>query len=172
MKILRIFLHNKAIEFSKQGLAKTHLIFAPYKGKNVLVGYYTLCANKYFIISNKKLSSSLCRRLKKFAIYDDKLKQYSISAPLIAQLGKNFTNGYNELITGNDLLKMACDKIDILQQELGGKITYLECEDNQKLIQFYESNGFVNMGKRTDDSNSSQITSDNELIKMIKYRKG
>ena len=168
---IEYFLHNKAIEFSKQGLAKTHLVFAPHQGKNVLVGYYTLCANKYFIISDKNIKSNMRSRLKKFAIHDVKLKQFSISAPLIAQLGKNFTNNYNTLITGDDLLQMACNKIDVLQQELGGKLTYLECENNQYLIQFYENNGFINMGERTMDKNESHSKENKALIQMIKYTK-
>lgn len=166
------FLHNKAIEFSRQGIAKTHLVFASHQKSTVLVGFYALHANKFFTISDKGMSKNLRRRFSKFGIYDNNLKQFCISAPLIAQLGKNYTNGYNRLISGNDLLKLACDKINIFQKEFGGKITYLECEENSKLIQFYESNGFVNIGTRPKEDRESGLIKSDSLIQMIKYTKG
>lgn len=52
------------------------------------------------------LSSKLSKRISKFGTYDDNLKGYNIAAPLIAQLGKNFTNELNKLITGDELLKI------------------------------------------------------------------
>ena len=166
------FLKNKAIEFSKQGLAKTHFVFASYKDKPVLVGYYTLVAHKNFVISDKKLNSSFHRRFNKFGIYDKELKQFSISAPLIAQLSKNFTNDYNTLIPGNDLLQMACNKISIYQKEVGGKIMYLECEDIPALIDFYTSNGFIEFGKREREPSETNFIKSKCLIQFFKYRNG
>lgn len=52
------FLKEKAILFSKQGWAATHLIFASYRGKPVLAGYYTLAA-KYITISKKDIQLNL-----------------------------------------------------------------------------------------------------------------
>lgn len=43
-----------------------------------------------------------------------------MAAPLIGQLGKNYTDGLNELITGDELLKMACDKVVDIQCNIGG----------------------------------------------------
>ena len=42
-----------------------------------------------------------------------------MSTPLIAQLGKNYQHGYNTLITGDELLKLACDKVKEIQLSLG-----------------------------------------------------
>ncbi len=44
------FIACKAVEFDKQCLSVTHLIFTSYKEKPVLVGYFSL-ANKVFHIS-------------------------------------------------------------------------------------------------------------------------
>jgi len=104
----------KAIEFAKQGLAATHLVFTSYRDFPVLIGYFTL-ASKTIIIKKNRLNSNMKKRVKKFATYDDSLKQYSLSAPLIAQLGKNYNKEYNKLITGDELLKMACDKVKEIQ---------------------------------------------------------
>lgn len=68
---------------------------------------------------------------------------YTLSAYLIAQLGKNFTNGANERITGEQILQAAVDTIKELQYMAGGMVVFLEAENEEKLIRFYEDkNGF------------------------------
>jgi hypothetical protein len=86
-KDVELFLKEKAIIFSVQGLAKTHLIFSSYKGNPEIVGYFSL-ANKTIMIKEKALSKSLEKRMKKFAIHNRETKTYSITAPLIGQFGK------------------------------------------------------------------------------------
>lgn len=163
------FLHYSAIEFAKQGIASTYLIMASYRKEYVLCGYYTL-ANKVFCISKASMpSKNWQRRLSKFGQYDKSLQRYTISAPLIGQLGKNYANGYNELITGDELLKLALDKVSEMQYIVGGKIVYLECEPKERLIEFYESNGFVNFGSRLLDRDETETLSGESLIQLLKY---
>ncbi len=162
------FIKQKAIEFSKQGLAKTHLVFASYKKDPVLVGYFTL-ANKYFVLTKSSLTKTARKRIVKFGQYNSALERYIIPAPLIGQLGKNYTNNYNTLITGDELLKMALDKLAFFQQEIGGKIVYLECEDNEKLIRFYAGNGFVTFGKRNLDRDETDKFNGEYLVQLLKY---
>ena len=116
------FLHKKAIEFAKQGFSQTHIVFATYKGNPEIAGYFTL-ANKYITINSEKISSRLRRRINKFATFDRVIRSYCLSTPLIAQLGKNYTDGLDKLITGDELLKIACDKVARIQFELGGKLS-------------------------------------------------
>lgn len=99
------------------------------------------------------------------------MKRYIMSAPLIAQLGKNFNKGYNKLITGDELLKLACDKVKSIQTDVGGKFVYLECEDKPQLIDFYTSNGFVNFGKRNLDKDETDVMSGGYLVQMLRYLK-
>lgn len=47
------FLQIKAMEFSKQRLASVYLVFASYKEKTALVGYFAL-AQKYFHVDVSK----------------------------------------------------------------------------------------------------------------------
>ena len=165
---VEFFLSKKAIDFAKQGWAQTHLVFASYKGDWVLVGYFAL-ANKYIRISAKRLGSasgSLRRRISKFATYDSTLKSYILAAPLIAQLGKNFSNNYNELITGDELLEEACNKIARFQFDMGGRFAYLECEDKPRLIDFYSRNGFCEFDIRKLDRDETD-----KLVQMLKYIK-
>lgn len=163
------FLHHTAIEFSKQGISSTYLIMASYRGQYVLCGYFTL-SNKIFCIEKTSMpNQNWKRRIAKFAQFDNALQRYTISAPLIGQLGKNFTNGYNTLITGDELLKLALDKVREMQYIVGGRIVYLECEQKEKLIDFYQSNGFVNFGTRRLDRDETDKLSGDSLIQMLRY---
>lgn len=161
------FLHRKAVEFAKQGFSQTHLVFASYKGKPEIAGYFTL-ANKYITIRSDKVSKTLRKRINKFATFDPIIQAYCLSAPLIAQLGKNYTDGLNGLITGDELLKLACDKVARVQFDLGGKFVYLECEDKPKLIEFYTSNGFCEFDHRILDKDETGLDGE-YLVQMLKY---
>ena len=135
------FLLVKAVEFARQGYSQTHLVFASYKEKPVLVGYFTL-ANKYIAIksSSRVISKNMQRRLSKFGQYNEVTKSYYISALLIGQLGKNAN--YDNIITGGELLRLACETVKEAQNIVGGKFVYLECEDKDRLKEFYKTNGF------------------------------
>lgn len=60
------FIHNKAIEFAKQRIAITFLVFIETPKGNILAGYYTL-ANKFVSVSADSLSKSLQKRVSKFS---------------------------------------------------------------------------------------------------------
>lgn len=67
------------------------------------------------------------------------------------------------------LLKMATDKISTIQNDLGGKFVYLECEDKTCLINFYSDNGFVIFGHRDLDGDERDKQQGDYLIQMLKY---
>ena len=164
---IETFLRKKAIEFEKQSISATHLIFTSYKSQNVLVGYYTL-ATKAFNVTKSAISKSMSKRINKFATYDTDLKSYILPAPLIPQIGKNFTNNYNSLITGDELLSIAIDDVNVIHQIAGGKVVYLECEDKPRLIDFYSRNGFVSFGNRSLDKDETNISGE-YLVQMLRY---
>ena len=165
------FLKIKALMFSRQRIASTYLVFASYKSNPVLVGYFAL-ATKYFHIDAKKpgsISKRLLKRISKFAVHDKDLGKHIISAPLLGQLGKNYSHGYNELITGDELLQIACDTVREALRIIGGKLVYLECEDIPSLIRFYEENGFYNFGKRELEGDEKDKMSGEYLVQMLRY---
>ena len=162
------FLKQKAILFDKQSISRTRLVFTSYRSEVVLVGYFTL-AYKEFTIPAKNISSKLKDRVKKFGNYDCNIKAYKISAPLIAQLSKNFTNNYCKLITGDELLKMACDMVSEIHMLAGGRIVYVECEDNVNLRLFYEDNGFVVFNERQLDVRSKEKMGVGYLLQLLRY---
>lgn len=161
------FLKQKAVEFATQGIAATHLVFTTFRGNIVLIGYFTL-ANKVLTIPKNAISKSLKRRISKFGVYDQNVKAFNISCPLIAQLGKNFSNGYDKLITGNELLGMACDEIQQVQLSVGGKLAYVECEDRVQLIDFYEGNGFIRINNRELTKTEKTDADPNYLVQLIR----
>lgn len=153
------FLKYKAIEFSKRGFAKTTVVYwvSGDGSEKELVGYYTV-ADKVIQISNDYLSSKDRRALYGHSKFDESTRTHWISAPLIAQLGKNFTNGNDTLISGKELLQLAMTKVEKVNTLIGTKMAYLECEDKEQLTNFYKSNGFKYFGERKLDRDESDLS--------------
>lgn len=165
------FFKFKAIEFSKQGWAKTTLIYwqSDDQTERYLVGYFTI-SSKYICVSKDSVSNNLSKKLSKHGNYNSNTREYIVPAPLIGQLGKNYADGNDCIISGNDLLQMATDKVKEIQEEIGGKFVYLECEDKPGLIKFYENNGFTVFGKRRKDRDEIGVDGEN-LVQLLKYLK-
>ncbi|MCL1828955.1 MAG: N-acetyltransferase [Oscillospiraceae bacterium] len=162
------FLHEKSIEFAKQNISQTHLVMAPFEHKMVIAGYFAL-ANKNIQINENSISNTLFKRILRFGKYEPELQMCSVSAPLIGQLGKNFKYSQYNLITGNELLKLACEKLRAVQEIIGGRVVYLECEDKQKLKDFYGSNGFIQFGKRSYDPGEERDQAGEYYLQFLKY---
>ncbi|MCL1982544.1 MAG: N-acetyltransferase [Clostridiales bacterium] len=162
------FLCEKSIEFAKQHISQTHLVIAPFERKMAIACYFAL-ANKNIQINEKGVSNTLFKRILKFGKYEPELQLCSVSAPLIGQLGKNFKYSQHNLITGGELLKLACEKLRVVQEIIGGRIVYLECEDKQKLKEFYESNGFVLFGKRSYNPDNEHNQAGGHYLQFLKY---
>ena len=159
---------RSAIDFALQGVSQTFLVYASYRKKNVLCGYFTI-ANKYIVVNKHSVSGTLGRRLRKFAMPCAARDDLVIMAPMIAQLVKNYSNDYNKLITGDELLKMAEDQVRLAQRIIGGKVVYLECEDVDRLKSFYSENGYVEFGKRRLDKDERTEMCGTHLIQLLKY---
>lgn len=152
------FLKQTARNFDLQSISKTHLVFMKDKSKS-FVGYFTL-AMKVPTIYGSGLSCRKKRLFKRFGTYNRDLDLFTVAVPLIAQLGKNYTNGNNLLIQGDTLLQLALDMISDIQFSIGGKVVYIECEGSEKLTRFYSRNGFEPFGIREDKQEN--------LIQMMK----
>lgn len=166
-KDVEYFLKEKAIEFSKQDISRTYIVMSEYKGENVIVGYFAI-ASKATIIKKIILSNTKKKTILRYAKYDNESKGYSIALPLIGQLGKNYYNGYDKLISGDILLKLACNKIKTIQNSIGGRYVFLECEDNEKLKEFYENNGFECFGKRNLEKDERDKNDGGYLLQMLR----
>ncbi|WP_363472854.1 GNAT family acetyltransferase [Companilactobacillus musae] len=135
------FLLNKSIQFERLDLSRTYLIFSSYQNKNVLVGYYSI-TNKPLMMSKRnfsKLSGSLRKKLLGMGQKTER-ENYEIKSILLGQIGKNFN--YGDLISGADILKLSYYTINQIYQLIGGRIIYLEVDDNENLRKFYVANEF------------------------------
>ena len=151
------FLRNKALEFSRQELAKTNLVFWKCKDEIELVGYYSVCI-KSISVDKNVLSNTQSKKLRANGFFDEKKNEYHIWATLIAQLGKNFANGNDSIISGKELLQLAVDKAKQIQKAAGGKFVYIECEESEKLIEFYTESNFKVFGRRRLDKDETNLS--------------
>ena len=102
---------------------------------------------------------------------DEASHSYNLSAYLIAQIGKNYTEGLNNRITGKELLELAIDQVKDLQYQAGGMaVSYTH-------LDVYKRQARSNT-KRLDEhdeilkSNSEMIGAIKELATEVKYMRG
>lgn len=163
------FIKHSAIEFAKQGISSTYLVVASLNDKHILVGYFTI-ANKVLFFNQQLVpSKSWQKHLLKFSQFDKLSQRHTLAALLIGQLGKNYSNSCNTLIDGSVLLQLALDKIKEIQRLSSGKIVFLECKNNAKLIDFYSRNSFVNFGIRNPENQAKSHLHKTPLVLMLKY---
>ena len=77
-----------------------------------------------------------------------------MSAFLIAQFGKNSAVPEEWKITGNVLMDLTFEILKHVQYYVGGGIVYLDCEEIDKVLEFYQSdyNRFKRFGERKSES--------------------
>ena len=157
------FLKNNAIEFAKKHQSVTYLVFSNLDAE--LLGYFTL-AIKPISVKAERFSNTIKRKIARVSEFDEDSCTYTLSAYLIAQLGKNFTNGTNERIQGNQLLEIAIETVKQLQYMAGGMVVFLEAENEEKLMRFYEEqNNFKKFDTRKTQAGTENM---HDLIQLLK----
>lgn len=155
------FLKINALNFAKRKLSITYLIFDENDGQ--ILGYFTL-AHKAIEIKNNNLSNTTRRKLSSHARLDSDTNSFTVSAFLLAQIGKNYNVDCGKRIMGSELIGYANDIMTDIQHRIGGGIIYLDCEDKQLLKNFYiEKNHYKIFGERF--SNSDGI----RYLQMIRF---
>jgi len=157
------FLLEQSVNFTKKNQSVTYVVLTPEEGQ--IIGYFTI-AIKPITVNGDSFSNTVKKKIARVSEQDEESGNYSLSAYLIAQLGKNFKDGANEKISGDQLLGLAIEKIKELQYMAGGMVIFLEAENEEKLIHFYENeNGF----KRFDTKEIKSGTEDaHTLIQLLK----
>ena len=131
------FLKKSSIEFTKKNQSVTYLVFDV--SSMELVGYFTI-ALKPLTVRGETVSNTVKKKLMRVSELDEQSQTYTMSAYLIAQLGKNFKNGAEKKITGEELLELAWDIVEKMQYMGGGMVTFLEAENRERLLSFYQAN--------------------------------
>ena len=156
------FLKYSSIEFTKKNQSVTYLVFSVADGK--LLGYFTL-ALKPLTVRGETVSNTVKRKLLRVSELDKKSDTYTMSAYLIAQLGKNYSENDGKMITGAELLGLAWDKIKATQYMFGGMVTFLEAENEEKLLSFYRNNRFSQFDTRQTISDTDEA---HELVQLLR----
>ena len=156
------FLKYSSIEFTKKNQSVTYLVFSVADGK--LLEYFTL-ALKPLTVRGETVSNTVKRKLLRVSELDKKSDTYTMSAYLIAQLGKNYSENDGKMITGAELLGLAWDKIKATQYMFGGMVTFLEAENEEKLLSFYRNNRFSQFDTRQTASDAEES---HELVQLLR----
>lgn len=151
-----------SIEFTKKNQSVTYLVFSVADGK--LLGYFTL-ALKPLTVRGETVSNTVKRKLLRVSELDKKSDTYTMSAYLIAQLGKNYSENDGKMITGAELLGLAWDKIKATQYMFGGMVTFLEAENDEKLLSFYRDSRFSQFDTRQTASDAEES---HELVQLLR----
>lgn len=152
-KDVEYFLKNKSIDFEGRNKSRTFIVidFEKLQKRNLsILAYFTLSL-KSFKVHNKKVKSTLRKKMDGF-----NKKAIKFESFLIGQLGRNDTIKSSEL-PGKDLLNMAISFISRAQKIVGGRIVLIDCENNDKLIKFYEENDFILIQDHSEKSNFVQM---------------
>ena len=155
------FLKNNSIEFTKKSQSVTYLVRSPEDGE--LLGYFTI-ALKPLIVRGETVSKTVKKKLLRISELDEQSQTYTMSAYLIAQLGKNYKNGANQKISGAELLELAWDIVAKMQYMGGGVVTFLEAENEEKLLSFYKGNRF----QQFDTRQTSNEDEPHELVQLLR----
>ncbi len=139
------FLRHKARHSSKIGASVTYLVSGE---DGALLGYFTLLL-KAFQVEASRLTSANRHLIARFAELDTVHGLYNAAVYLIAQIGKNFTEGIDSQISGDVLLQLAFKILRRAQGLVGGKLVLVERECNRpKLLNFYKDNHFTSWNTR------------------------
>lgn len=117
------------------------------------------------MVKAEPFSNTVKRKLARFSEIDKGEQIYNLAAYLIAQLGKNHNDRAKGRITGKELLEAAIRQTQVLQYQAGGMVTFVETENNTKLLAFYESYGFKQFDTRQTLSKESES---HELVQLLR----
>ena len=156
------FLKKSSIEFTKKNQSVTYLVFDV--SSMELVGYFTI-ALKPLTVRGETVSNKVKKKLMRVSELDEQSQTYTMSAYLIAQLGKNFKNGAEKKITGEELLELAWDIVEKMQYMGGGMVTFLEAENSERLLSFYQANRFQTFDTRQTATDSEEP---HELVQLLR----
>ncbi len=87
---------KSSIEFTKKNQSVTYLVFSVIGGR--LLGYFSL-ALKPLTVKGETVSNTVKRKLLLVSEFDKRSNTYTMSAYLIAQIGKNFSENEGKLLS-------------------------------------------------------------------------
>ena len=127
---------EQSIEFTKKNQSVTYLVFSNEDAS--LVGYFTITI-KPITVNAENFSNTMKRKIARVSELDEENGTYTLSAYLLHNWGKNFKDGANEKITGEQLLHAAVDTIKELSIYGWRNGNFpLKRKNKEKLMHFYQ----------------------------------
>ena len=160
---IEYFLNNRAIEFEKLSKSRTYLICNEddllTKPLNEVLIYGYIALSLKILTVPEETSNRVRKEIDGLSakIHNERINDFSCY--LIGQLAKN-SNIKTNIITGTELIDFACNVIATSVNAVGGRYIMIECKNEEKLINFYNKNGFNIISKVPDG--------DQEMIQMIR----
>ena len=160
-KEIERFVRQNAVEFAKKKMSVTYLVY----DENVSLAAIFTLAHKALEISDAGLSETVRKKLRRFSNLDKSKDSYNVSAFLIGQFGKN-DNYSGEVLNGVNLMDFTFGVLLKVQHDIGSSIVYLDCEENEKLLNFYtkEPNLFRPFGDTYSEIDNTKYI---QLLKFI-----
>lgn len=159
------FAKEQSIEFAKRQQSVTYLVFSTEDAE--LVGYFAITV-KPITVNAEPFSNTFRKKLARVSELNEEKHTYNLAAYLIAQLGKNYHNGADKRITGEELLGLAIEQVKQIQYLAGGMVVFLEASNEEKLLSFYKDNGFQQFDSRLTETADKEP---HELIQFLKILK-
>lgn len=156
------FLKKSSVDFTRKNQSVTYLVMDMDDG--ALVGYFTI-ALKPLTVRDETVSNTVKRKIKRVSEFDEQTNSYTMSAYLIAQIGKNYTNDAYKRITGSELLELAWSVIEDMQYMGGGMVVFLEANNEERLLSFYQDNKFRQFDTRLTAHNEENR---HELVQLLR----
>lgn len=135
--------------YAKRKMSITYLLLDEYS--RVLAIF--AITHKAVQILGTNLSSTLQKKIQRYAQKNEKTDEYALSAFLIGQFGKNYQHKDAPVPDGGKMMEAVLTILKHVQREIGGGVVYLECEEKPELLNFYqnEKNRFRKFGERLSE---------------------
>lgn len=153
------FLKQSAVQSMRLHQSSTYLVMSR---DFTLLGYFTL-ALKVVRIDAGLLSKTESNKLQRFSLPDKENNSFIVPAILIAQFSRNF-NCSCTTISGKDLMAITLEFVRSVQSQIGGLVTFLECEPIEKLVEFYKSQGFRLLSQKSFSKTNKELLQMYRLI--------
>ncbi|BAP62579.1 GNAT family protein [Methanococcus maripaludis] len=148
------FLYDTAIPNELKSRSRTYIKYGNYNDTFQFLGYFSIALK--VIDFGDEVSKTAIKKMT-----GDKDKK-NTSGYLIGQFAINdkFRTS-KDVMSGKTLLEDCLDQLYEANGIVGGKLIIIECKESEKLIEFYERNGFRYLQK-------VQTPNNGELVQMIK----
>ena len=148
------FLHNRAINFERLSKSRTYLVFDEEELTTKKITELTIYGYISLALKLLTVPADTSNRVRKeldglnAKIHGEQIEDFPCY--LIGQLSRNSTVPSDSL-TGKELLSFAQDVISTAVEAVSGRFMMIECRDSQKLVDFYNANGFKEISRVPDN---------------------